>query len=91
MLIDISRLLDRLSRGRLPTGVDRVCLAYIQRWGEQSCAILQKGDWRRVLTHGSSQRLFDLVLTPPPDFDQRMSRVIAQACVPPWPCQKVGG
>lgn len=91
MLIDISRLLDRLSRGRLPTGVDRVCLAYIQRWGEQSCAILQKGDWRRVLTHGSSQRLFDLVLTPPPDFAQRMSRVIAQACVPPWPCQKVGG
>ncbi len=91
MLIDISRLLDRFARGRLPTGVDRVCLAYIQRWGEQSCATLQKGNWRRVLSRTSSQRLFDLVLNPPPDFAQRMNLAVAQACVPPWPSQQVGG
>ena len=89
MLIDISRLLDRFSRGRLPTGVDRVCLAYIQRWADQSRAILQKGNWRRVLSRGASQRLFELVLNPPPDFGQHMSRAIALACVPPWPQQQV--
>lgn len=91
MLIDVSRLLDRFARGRLPTGVDRVCLAYILRWGAQARATLQKGNWRRVLSHASSQRLFDLVLNPPVDFAQRMNRVIAQACVPPWPQQQVGG
>lgn len=89
MLIDVSRLLDRFGRGRLPTGVDRVCLAYIRRWGAQARATLQKGNWRRVLSHVSSQRLFDLVLNPPADFAQRMNRVIAQACLPPWPQQQV--
>ncbi len=91
MLIDVSRLLDRLDRGRLPTGVDRVCLAYIERWGAQSRAVVQKGSWRRVLCHASSQRLFDLVLHPPADFSRRMSRAIARACLPPWPSQHTGG
>jgi glycosyltransferase involved in cell wall biosynthesis len=91
VLIDISRLLDRFSRGRLPTGVDRVCLSYIQRWGEQSRATLQKGNWRRVLSHSASQRLFELVLNPGADFAQRMNRAVAQACVPPWPQQQVRG
>ena len=53
LLIDISRLLDRAAKGRLPTGVDRVMLAYLERWGDRSLAILQKGRWRRVLAAGS--------------------------------------
>ena len=91
MLIDISRLLDRFSRGRLPTGVDRVCLAYIERWGEVSCAILQRGNWRRVLSHTSSQLLFELVLNQPRDFAKKMHRLIVEACLPPWPPQQVVG
>lgn len=91
MLIDISRLLVRFSRRRLPTGVDRVVLAYIQRWGPQSRATLQVGRWRRVLCQASSQRLFELVLNPTPDFALRVGRVIAYACLPPWPQQQVEG
>ena len=49
VFIDISRLLRRALRGRLPTGVDRVCLAYVARWGEHAQAVLLMGRVRRVL------------------------------------------
>ncbi len=33
MLIDVTRLVTRRLKGRLPTGVDRVALAYVERFG----------------------------------------------------------
>jgi glycosyltransferase involved in cell wall biosynthesis len=90
-LIDISRLLRRALRGRLPTGVDRVCLGYVDRWGERAQAVLMMGNWRRVLAYGESQALFALLLAPPPDLALRMGQVIARACLPPWPSQQAAG
>jgi glycosyltransferase involved in cell wall biosynthesis len=90
-LIDISRLLRRALRGRLPTGVDRVCLGYVDRWGERAQAVLMMGNWRRVLAYGDSQALFELLLAPPPDLALRMGQVIARACLPPWPSQQAAG
>ena len=87
VLIDISRLLGRASQGRLPTGVDRVCLAYVQRWGARAQAVVQKGSWRRIFPYGESQELFALLLDVPPNFARRVNWVIAKACVPPWPLQ----
>ena len=37
MLIDVSRLVWRMWTRRLPTGIDRVCLAYLDHYGER-CA-----------------------------------------------------
>lgn len=91
LLIDISRLLDRAAKGRLPTGVDRVMLAYLERWGDRSLAILQKGNWRRVLGPVHSQQLFALLRQRPERFAQRMNRVVAKACLPPWPRQQWPG
>ena len=91
VLIDISRLLGRALRGRLPTGIDRVCLAYVERSGERAQAVVQMGSWRRLLAYRESQALFALLLAPPPNFASRMSRVMARACVPPWPSQKAAG
>ena len=85
LLIDISRLLDRAAKGRLPTGVDRVMLAYLERWGDRSLAILQKGSWRRVLGPVHSQQLFTLLLQRPERFAQRMNRVVQRHACHPGP------
>lgn len=91
MLIDISRLLGRAGQGRLPTGVDRVILAYVARWGSQAQAVLQKSTWRRLVPQDESQALFALVQNPPADFSWQLGRLIARACVPPWPSQDAKG
>jgi glycosyltransferase involved in cell wall biosynthesis len=91
MLLDVSRLTGRLWKGRLPTGVDRVVLAYIRHWGGQAQAVLQAGAWRRILPTRESQRLFRLLAEPPPDFRRQLISVIASACVPPWPSQDAAG
>ena len=90
-LIDISRLVRRTLRGRLPTGVDRVCLRYIERWGGRSQAVLIIGGWRRVLTYVDSQALFTLLLAPLPDMAFRLGQVLFRVSLPPWPSQKAPG
>lgn len=91
MLIDISRLLGRAGQGRLPTGVDRVILAYVAHWGSHAQAVLQKGTWRRLVSQSESQALFALVQNPPPDFSWQFKCWLARACVPPWPSQDAKG
>lgn len=62
MLIDVTRLLIRFMRGRLPTGVDRVCLAYIRRYGPSARVFLYRSGVATVLPYESSQELFSLLL-----------------------------
>lgn len=90
-LIDISRLLARAAQRRLPTGVDRVCLAYVQRWASRAQAVVQKGGFRRMLRPAHSQALFELLLDPPSDFTRRMHTQFARAWIPPWPAQDARG
>ncbi|SKA02988.1 Glycosyltransferase involved in cell wall bisynthesis [Trichlorobacter thiogenes] len=77
-LIDVSRLVGRLMKGRLPTGVDRVALAYVSQYGERSRAFVRDGRFHVVLTEKLSQTLFHLLLTPPVDFKAHAWRLIAQ-------------
>jgi glycosyltransferase involved in cell wall biosynthesis len=91
MLLDVSRLTMRLGSGRLPTGVDRVVLAYIEHWGERAQAVLQAGGWRRILPARESQRLFKLLAAPPADFRRQLLATISSACLPPWPSQDAAG
>jgi glycosyltransferase involved in cell wall biosynthesis len=88
ILIDISRLAIRCSRGRLPTGVDRVCLAYVHHFGPRARAVLRKGGWTWILPKSASQRLFALLLTPPHDFDRALFLLLAANFPFPWktPC-----
>lgn len=87
LLIDVSRLVGRTWRGRLPTGVDRVCLRYIGHFGPRAQAVLQGSWWRRLLPYRESQELFGLLQAPGSSFHQDAARIIASACVPPWPSQ----
>jgi hypothetical protein len=61
ILLDVSRLVWRRWAGRLPTGIDRVCLAWLDRFAGRSRAVVQ---WRgrvRVLSAARSARLFALL------------------------------
>lgn len=90
-LIDISRLVGRTQQGRLPTGVDRVCLEYLAHFGARAQAVLQRGSWRRLVPHDASQELFALLREPGPQFRRQVALVIAKACMPPWPSQDGAG
>lgn len=60
-LIDVSRLIWRVWTGRLPTGIDRVCLAYLDRYGARAQAVVQRNGVFRVLAPRESDRLFALI------------------------------
>ena len=88
VLIDVSRLIGRLSQLRLPTGVDRVCQAYVAHWAERAQAVVQHGRFRRIVPVRASRQLFDLMLSAPDSrFRREATRVLARACIPPWPSQ----
>jgi glycosyltransferase involved in cell wall biosynthesis len=64
LLLDVTRLIWRRWVGRLPTGIDRVCLAYLERYGGEAQAVIQWRGFRRILPEGASDRLFTLLLQP---------------------------
>jgi len=72
LLIDVSRLIWRVWTGRLPTGIDRVCLAYLQHFGGRARAVVQRKATRLVLGPGLSDRLFELLIAGGPGFRARL-------------------
>jgi glycosyltransferase involved in cell wall biosynthesis len=58
IFLDVTRLLTRLYDGLLPTGVDRVGLAYIHRYGSQARAVLSERGLSVVLTERDSLQTF---------------------------------
>jgi glycosyltransferase involved in cell wall biosynthesis len=69
ILIDVTRLLRRASRGRLPTGVDRVSLAYVGHFADRARAVVRFGGRCRVLPPAESRRLFARLLDPAYSFE----------------------
>jgi hypothetical protein len=75
MLIDVTRLVARRLKARLPTGVDRVGLAYIERYalgrhgglepGPMARALLSMGPLQLVLPAQASQAVFRWLLGEP--------------------------
>lgn len=63
MLFDVTRLASIQIEGKIPTGVDRVSLAYLQHYRQQSRALVRH--WRRwvILNKAQSQRLFSALLS----------------------------
>lgn len=60
MLIDVSRLIWRFWRRGPPTGIDRVCSAYVRHFGRRCQAVVQRGGAYYVFTPRHSDRLFAL-------------------------------
>lgn len=67
-LLDVSRLVWRAWAARLPTGIDRVCLAYVAHFGDRARAVVQYRGQRRILPTTLSTDLFKLLLAPSPGF-----------------------
>ena len=61
-LLDVSRLVWRSWRRGLPTGIDRVCQAYVENFGERSQAVVQRRGFHFILSPADSDRLFRLSL-----------------------------
>lgn len=78
LLIDVSRLIWRVSSGRLPTGIDRVCLSYVEHYRGRAQAVVQWGRFRRILPPRLSQELFALLLSERPNFRRAMACLVAR-------------
>lgn len=61
VVIDVTRLMARLSNGRLPTGVDRVSLAYVAHYRRHARALFRHRQRSGLFSEAVSQRLFDLL------------------------------
>lgn len=62
MLFDVTRLADRLLQNRLPTGVDRVSLAYLEHFGHRASALIRFGGRWVELSYANSQQLFTALI-----------------------------
>ena len=62
LMIDTTRLMSRLFEGRLPTGIDRVCLAYVRRYAPVARLVVRRGRFGVVLPQTFSRRLCSLLL-----------------------------
>lgn len=67
----MTRLLWRRWDGRHPTGIDRVCLAYLRHYKRNAQAVVQHSRARRILDSEASAMLFDL-LEEPDNFRRRI-------------------
>jgi len=63
VLIDVTRLVDRFMHKRLPTGVDRVSLAYVRHYGHRARAVLRYKGGKFVFRRAESILLFEWVLS----------------------------
>lgn len=77
-LLDVSRLIWRAWTRRLPTGIDRVCLAYLEHYAVRSHAVIQKGSLRIVLNAKASDALFQLLLHGGPRIRTSLTTCLAQ-------------
>ncbi|MFX1766406.1 glycosyltransferase family 1 protein [Paraburkholderia sp. A1RI-2L] len=63
--LDLTRLVRRTLRGRLPTGIDRVGLEYVRHYGPRARALLSARGFHLMLSEHDSQRTFEMLLDQP--------------------------
>ena len=81
ILVDVSRLIWRQWRGGMPTGVDRVCLAYAERFRSHAQAVVHRRGRFFVLTPRHSRLLFDLFSSGPSEFRRGFLKLAPAAFV----------
>lgn len=78
IIIDVTRLLGRLIKQKLPTGVDRVSLAYIRHFGNRARAAVRIGSYPFVLSQRCSSLLFNCLLNHPVDYTRTIIALLNQ-------------
>jgi len=79
LLLDISRLIWRSWSRRLSTGLDRVCLAYLQHFGNRAQAVVQHRGAIRILSVRDSDKLFDMLLDSDTAFRGKLLKLTPRA------------
>jgi glycosyltransferase involved in cell wall biosynthesis len=74
LLLDVTRLVWRRWEGRQPTGIDRVCLAYLDRYRGEAQAVVQHRRIRRILDEKDSVVLFEMLAEPARAFRHSLIR-----------------
>jgi glycosyltransferase involved in cell wall biosynthesis len=79
VLLDVTRLVARSWTGRQPTGIDRVCSAYLRHFRHRAQAVVQHRGVVRVLSAEDSATLFDLLDQPGRGARGRIARMLSGA------------
>jgi glycosyltransferase involved in cell wall biosynthesis len=64
LLIDVSRLVWRRWSGTRATGIDRICLAWLEFYAPRAQAVIIHRQGKAILPEGTSRKLFELLLRP---------------------------
>jgi len=89
-LLDASRMVWRVWTGRLPTGIDRACIAWLEHYGPRSLAVVQKGEFRLILSPRASDELFSLLLKGGKHFRRKVVFLLWRAMLQYRPVQLRG-
>jgi len=84
VLIDITRLASRLHHKLRPTGVDRVSLAYIDRYREHALALMRFGGRWMVFSRSDSEAAFSALINSDDNGRWRLRLAIANAYATAW-------
>jgi len=88
LLIDVTRLLVHLGFSKIPTGIDRVCLAYVAQFGDVSRAVVQVRhglfSYSNILTRDDSLVLFGRLLNPSVNFKHWLAGFLAKCGLTSW-------
>ncbi len=84
VLLDVTRLFGRVLGDILPTGVDRVTMAYVAHYCGRARAVLAEGRFVAVLTKADSKKAFDALLRPKSSSKAVIKRLIAKARLTAW-------
>ena len=91
ILIDATRLLRRSMNGRLPTGVDRVSLAYIAHYGHRAQALVRWAGQSFVLSCEASERIFKFLHDPMPGLRDSVWPLLGKSAVSSWRHRNIEG
>jgi glycosyltransferase involved in cell wall biosynthesis len=73
LLLDASRLVWRRWTGTRPTGIDRICLAWVKHYAPRAQAVIVHQHGQAILPMRTSQALFALLLVPEYSADNASS------------------
>ncbi len=95
LLMDVTRLLVHLGANKLPTGIDRVCLAYVLQFGAVSRAVIQVRygmfSYSNILSRADSATLFERLQKPGLNFRHWLAAFLAKSGLRSWRRESVRG
>jgi glycosyltransferase involved in cell wall biosynthesis len=79
LLLDVTRLVWRRWKGLRPTGIDRLCLAWLHHYAPHAQAVLTDRRGRRIIDETASQALFAALVAEDEDVGRVRRRLLMLA------------